>query len=351
MQKIIHLIPYDAVGGVETAARSLKSGVHKGICFEKYYLVRKREVIQAEFDHHGPEISENDLRAYFRAVRHVCQEKPDLLIASLWRSCIVLILVKILKPKIRVVTFLHLANHVHWLDQFFNAIAMRMSSEIWADSQTTLNARVPVSLRTKGRVISFVTKRFPKPEPKQAEANFIFWGRLHLQKDIPRAIRIFHGLHKIIPDATFQIIGPDGGEKTALQAQVRELGLSGSVEFSGSMEQCQIFEIAKQKNFFLQTSISEGMAMSVVEAMQLGLVPIVTPVGEISAYCRDSVNAVLVEDEDLTIEKLITILENPTQFSDLSERAIATWNDRPLYRDDVVAACKYLTRENSICVA
>ncbi len=37
------------------------------------------------------------------------------------------------------------------------------------------------------------------------------------------------------------------------------------------------------------------MAISVIEAMQAGLVPIVTPVGEITGYCSDGVNSVFFE--------------------------------------------------------
>ena len=37
-------------------------------------------------------------------------------------------------------------------------------------------------------------------------------------------------------------------------------------------------------SFYLQTSKFEGFAMSVVESMMMGLVPVVTPVGEIGRY-------------------------------------------------------------------
>ena len=50
---------------------------------------------------------------------------------------------------------------------------------------------------------------------------------------------------------------------------------------------------AKKCSFFLQLSFYEGFAMSVIEAMQLGLVPVVTNVGEISNYCIDNFNGVI----------------------------------------------------------
>ena len=36
--QVVHLIPYDAIGGVETAAKSLDDGCYGEINFSKFYL-------------------------------------------------------------------------------------------------------------------------------------------------------------------------------------------------------------------------------------------------------------------------------------------------------------------------
>lgn len=41
--KVVHAIPYDGIGGVETAARSLVDGVYDDIDFSKLYLVDKSD--------------------------------------------------------------------------------------------------------------------------------------------------------------------------------------------------------------------------------------------------------------------------------------------------------------------
>ena len=120
--------------------------------------------------------SENDPRAYIEAIRSLLEIKPDLLIGSLWRSCIVLIIVKLLRRDIKVVTFLHLASDVHWPDKLLNRLAMRLFTEIWADSQTTLDARLPNALRARGRVISFLVERQSEPQFRKPLPRFIFWG-------------------------------------------------------------------------------------------------------------------------------------------------------------------------------
>jgi glycosyltransferase involved in cell wall biosynthesis len=100
----------------------------------------------------------------------------------------------------------------------------------------------------------------------------------------------------------------------------------------------------KWRKSYLQTSNFEGMAMSVVEVMQMGLVPVVTFVGEIAAYCRNGCNAVIVESERQTVADLIRLLDSNELYQALRSAAIATWDDKPLYRDSMLDACRALLR-------
>jgi glycosyltransferase involved in cell wall biosynthesis len=98
--------------------------------------------------------------------------------------------------------------------------------------------------------------------------------------------------------------------------------------------------------FYLQTSIYEGMAMSVVEAMQLGLLPVVTPVGEIGSYCRDGGNAVVVNNDERAVADVLHLLTDPAAYGTLRQQAIEEWLDKPLYRESVLAACEALTQQD-----
>jgi glycosyltransferase involved in cell wall biosynthesis len=95
------------------------------------------------------------------------------------------------------------------------------------------------------------------------------------------------------------------------------------------MARGEIFGFACEGSFYLQTSLQEGMAMSVVEAMQLGLVPVVTPVGQIATYCRDGENSILVgDDDDVVVRRLKTLATNPAMFRDLADGAHSTWLEK-----------------------
>lgn len=82
--------------------------------------------------------------------------------------------------------------------------------------------------------------------------------------------------------------------------------------------------------------------MSVLEAMQLGLVPVVTPVGEITRYCRDGENGILIGDDAVTVERVGRLLADHQQYRMMANRAWSTWQDQSLYREDVIAGCTRL---------
>lgn len=342
MKRIVQLIPYDAIGGVEVAAKSIHAGDHNGsdsaLRFERQYLVNRSGAACGPADYHGPNCSLYNPRPYLHAFWRLFRKPPDLLVASLWRSALVLILLQLARPKQKTVLFLHSAHDVHWLDRIANQIAMRLANGIWADSAATLNQRVSSNLQHKGRVISFLLESRSLPEISEPAPEFIFWGRLSPQKGLERALNIFSEILPLAPDAHFKIIGPDGGVESDLKARVEQLGIAGNVTFTGAKSQTEIHTIASRASFYLQTSIDEGMAMSVVEAMQIGLVPVVTPVGEIAHYCVDGKNAVWVQENATAVDAVLGLLSDADRYKRMSYAAAETWQAKPLYRDDFLAA-------------
>jgi glycosyltransferase involved in cell wall biosynthesis len=352
---VVHLIPYDGIGGVEVAARSLPAGDHDGhddprggdLRFAKLFLSSRcgvtGGVTGGAHVWTGPRASEWAPGNYLGAVAELRRRRPDLVIVSLWRSCIVALLAKAVMPRLRLVAFLHLAAPVHLPDRLLNAAVMRLAKEIWADSDSTLAARLPGSQRHKGRVISFLTERLERVTQGPAAARFIFWGRLHPQKGLDRALEVFARIAATRPQARFTVIGPDMGHRRALEAQAHDLGVAGQITFTGPMAREAIFALAGEHDFYLQPSRAEGMAMSVVEAMQLGLVPVVAPVGEIPRYCRDGETALFMapyEDAAAVATRLDALLAAPDRVERMARAAHDVWAARPLYRDDVLAASR-----------
>jgi glycosyltransferase involved in cell wall biosynthesis len=121
-----------------------------------------------------------------------------------------------------------------------------------------------------------------------------------------------------------------------------KLEINDAVEFVGPLSHEEVLRRGAQHSFYLQTSVFEGMAMSVVEAMQLGLVPVVTPVGEIARYCVNGLNCIMISDDEGAVQQVLCALSDLDKFQALRDNAIATWEQYPLYKDSVIEACMTL---------
>lgn len=340
---VLHLIPSDTIGGVEMAAHSLPAGLHGDIAFQKYFMVPdSTQNRRNQADSFGPTASLNSPSVYLAAIRFVLLTKPDLLIASLWRSVLVMIICKLLRPSLRTVVFLHNTSTEHAIDRIANALGMKLAIEIWTDSTATLDARLCPASRRKGKVVSFLLHRRGAFGRADIRPTFIFWGRLRKQKNVARSIALFEKIRVRHPAATFRIIGPDGGEQNRIASEIRTRGLEGAVSMLGPKDPDEIADVAKSASFYLQTSDYEGMAMSVVEAMQFGLVPVVTPVGAIASYCTDGETAVFIRDDAQALAAIDAIIEDPVIARAMAQAAVDVWADVPLYREDVLRLARNL---------
>lgn len=340
LPRVIQIIPYDGIGGVEIAAASVPAGTYDRFVFGKAFLASKsdRAAEPGRFESGRP--SENDPLAYARTLRHLLAQRPAVVVASLWRSCLVAIGLKLLRPRTRIVVFLHNIRHANVVDRLVTQLAVRMASALWADSPSTAALRLGPAFAPRTRAVSFLTARLEPVALSQPAPRFITWGRLHPRKRIDRAVALFARVRAARPDARFTVIGPDHGERPRLEAQAAALGIAASVDFAGPADLPQICARSRDHAFFLQTSRFEGMGMAAVEAMQLGLVPVVTPVGEVGVYVRDGVNGLWIGEDDAgAVAAVLALLGDPPRFRAMQEAAIATWRDRPLYREEFLAAC------------
>ena len=344
---IVHVVPYDGVGGVETAVRSMDAGVKDGIAFHKYFIANPDAAVNAGYVLHGAYPSASDPRNFILAVWRILRLTPDLVIASLWRSALVLLFVRLFRPRTVGVVFLHSSKAVHWLDLVLNRLAMSVATAIWTDSRATLLSRVPGSLIAKARVMSCLTQRAEAVAISPPIPAFIYWGRVEAAKGLIRALTIFAAVHARWPSSGFTIIGPDRGHGKVLRQFCNDQAIGSAVHFTGPCSLAQIEEHASRHSFYLQASTFEGMGMAVVEAMQFGLLPVVTPVGEIASYCRDGENSIVIDDDETAIRKILEVIADPQRFGTMTRAARATWQTQPLYRDDVMEACRSLLVEVS----
>ncbi len=344
MVTVLHILPKNGIGGAELAA------CRAARCREEvtaFFLFKSRSALSLEGERiaYGPDnlwFGPGALRAVLRVVDEI---DPGIVVFSMWRTFGAFLAIRLLRPQRRLVLCLHTERTSHLVDRWVSLAMARLSHAVFADSRASLR-RLERPERFRTRVVSFMMHR-PEPlrDPDPAP-RFIYWGRLQQVKDIPRAIDLFAAIARERPEADFRLIGPDMGIRFALEDQVARLGLGSKVSFANPRSFEEIVSMAREARFFLQLSHQEGMAMSVVEAMQLGLVVVVTPVGEIANYCSDMGNGVIYQDFESTLAKLDTLLREPETYRGLSQKAARTWADLPLYVDDFVDAAAELEAQS-----
>lgn len=101
-------------------------------------------------------------------------------------------------------------------------------------------------------------------------------ARLSPEKDFQTLIRGFSLARLQVPSLRLIIVG-DGPERPALERLTFQLGLRDRVEFLG--EQRDVPQLLGQASIFVSTSLTEGISLTLLEAMAVGLPVVVTAVG------------------------------------------------------------------------
>lgn len=342
---VLHLIPQHGIGGAEIAASSAtfdsNCNVHVHAMFNGLY--------EGEGCLKNERLTGNPTRtAWFPAsilgmLRRADELEPQVFVFSLWRTFGAFIALKLRYPDRKFVTFVHNERVANPVDKWITACMMRGSDEIWVDSQATMDARLSGEEKRRARIISLRLERRRGRARKGPAPKFVYWGRLAEQKRIDRALDLFARVAKVRADARFTLIGPDHGVRDRLAEKARRLAIADGIVFHGPKGLDEIGAMTEGARFFLQLSDHEGMAMGVVEALERGLVPVVTPVGQMAVYCRDGENALVYRGVDDTAERLLALFEDPARYEAMSEAALATFADTPTYSEEVAAAARALT--------
>jgi len=101
-------------------------------------------------------------------------------------------------------------------------------------------------------------------------------ARLSPEKDFATLLRATQLVVQEYPAFRLRIVG-DGRERSRLETLRQELGLERHVEFLG--ERHDVPQLLAQAGFFVSSSTSEGISLTLLEAMAIGLPIVATQVG------------------------------------------------------------------------
>lgn len=132
-------------------------------------------------------------------------------------------------------------------------------------------------------------------DPRRTHAITV--ARLEKVKDIGTMLRAIPAIAARVPGFHLHIFG-DGGERRSLEALSESLGLTARVTFHGMSN--DVRTALAQGDVFLSSSVSEGISLTILEAMSNGLPVVATAVGGTPELVTDGLNGRLVAAADVT---------------------------------------------------
>lgn len=174
------------------------------------------------------------------------------------------------------------------------AEAVAVSGEVAESIDRHVGAPVPVHTILNGvNVRSYDPATFSGSEvrvkynipPKSLVVGTIAVFRV--QKRLDDWLRVARLVVNAVPGTHFLLVG-DGPERSMIEARVAELCLQEVVHFAGLQEETRPFFAAM--DVYLMTSQFEGLPIALLEAMSMGIPPVVTSVGGIPELVRSGEN-------------------------------------------------------------
>lgn len=158
------------------------------------------------------------------------------------------------------------------------------------------------------------------PSAARPTRDLVLVGRLVEVKRIDLFLLAIAAASREVPNITATIVG-DGPLRADMERLARELGIADRVQFAG--QQDDVPKWLRQGRLFVLTSDSEGLALSLMEAMTCGLPAVVSNVGDLGDLVQHGVNGFLVDERtpEAFAARIVELLSDSQRLSAFSQAA------------------------------
>jgi glycosyltransferase involved in cell wall biosynthesis len=180
------------------------------------------------------------------------------------------------------------ASFVFCVSDYARSQVMRVATDLDPDRVEVLRLGVDCTQLQPRAEANFAAEG-----PSVSPVHLVCTGRLTAEKG-----------HMLLLDAVAQLAGlgfpvdlvliGDGPERHALEQRCARYGLSGNVHFTGAMNHAETLARVAQADIFVLASFAEGLPVSLMEAMALGVVCVSTRINGIPELIVDEENGLLV---------------------------------------------------------
>jgi glycosyltransferase involved in cell wall biosynthesis len=150
--------------------------------------------------------------------------------------------------------------------------------------------------------------------------DLIMTGRLVPIKRIDIFLLAIKRVVNDLPDVRAVIVG-DGKLREELHQLATELGIGRNIDFVGHQDDVENW--LRRSKVFVLTSDSEGLSLSMMEAMMSGLPAVVSDVGDLGDLVENGVNGYLVprRSPELFANRLVELLTDTQKLKAFSQAA------------------------------
>ncbi len=153
--------------------------------------------------------------------------------------------------------------------------------------------------------------------------NFLFLGRIGDRKGLFDLLDVIRSGINIFKHRIKLYVGGDG-EVERLETYIKDNNLGGIVEYIGWVD------AAKKENYFLKShvfilpSYSEGLPVSLLEAMSYGMPVLSTNVGGIPEILDNRVNGIMINpgDKEAMAAAILAFLNDPNKITDFGKESL-----------------------------
>lgn len=139
--------------------------------------------------------------------------------------------------------------------------------------------------------------KYPYREPKEQVRRLFCAARFSPEKGMSFLIQAFRILRDNGHDLELRLAG-GGPSKESLASLVKELGLSAQVHFLGYLSEDEVIRELRDADLFVLPSFVEGLPVSAMEAMAVGVPVIATNIAGTSELIEHGKSGILVRPSD-----------------------------------------------------
>jgi glycosyltransferase involved in cell wall biosynthesis len=173
-----------------------------------------------------------------------------------------------------------------------------------------------------------------RPSDRPPSTDIIFVGRLAPIKRLPLLLEAVAAVRARLGTVSLTIVG-DGPLRASLEDAARTLGLDECVTFAG--HRADVRDVLSRARVFALTSQSEGVSLSLMEALACGVPAVVPRVGDLDDVLADGVNGFLVDDQTPQgfADRLVDLLSDERlreRFADAARRSAEAYGVEAIRR-------------------